>query len=319
MLGFLTVVDCKMKDREQEGDKLMRKAQKLLQPSVLALRIKPDREQALPLFENAANLFKQCNATEKARVACERAAECQNAAGSGWHAAKHLETAASLALEMGDLEGTVRLYSDAADLYFGVGRLPAGAGALCNGGKALQQTDPEQASILFNKALDTITQNDERGTAAPDIFRQIIGHELKQENWEGAAGQLLKFGEFCEEKKMAASQNRCYLGAVVVWLHAGDGKQAWLSFQDCISISSFAHSEEGRAAERLINAYRNNSADEVKEVIKKNACFQFLDTPVGRLAVKLPRGDVEPVAKGLGSAEDGVGSGNEDLEDPDLT
>ncbi|GMH42835.1 hypothetical protein BSKO_10754 [Bryopsis sp. KO-2023] len=306
-----------MKDKEQEADKLMRKAQKLLQPSVLSLRIKPDRERALPLFEQAVNLFKQCDATDKARVASERAAECQNAAGSGWHAAKHLETAAALALEMGDSEGAIRLYSEAADLYFGVGRLPAGAMALCNGGKALQQQNPGQASALFNKALDTITQNDERGTSAPDIFRQVIGHELKQENWEEAAGLLLKFGAFCEEKKMAASQNRCYLGAVVVWLHAMDGRQAWLTFQDCISIASFANSEEGRAADRLIDAYRNDSADEIKQVIKKNACFQFLETPVGRLAVKLPNGDVGPVAKGLGSAEGG--SAEEDLEDPDLT
>lgn len=53
--------------------------------------------------------------------------------------------------------------------------------------------------------------SDERATSAPDIFRQAIAHEVKNEEWELAVGLLLKLGLFCEEKKLSTTQNRSYL------------------------------------------------------------------------------------------------------------
>lgn len=42
----------------EEAEKLMKKANKLWQPSLLDLRLKPDWEAAAPLFEKAALAFK---------------------------------------------------------------------------------------------------------------------------------------------------------------------------------------------------------------------------------------------------------------------
>jgi hypothetical protein len=43
---------------EKEADGLMKKAEKLLRPSVMAMRMKPDWDDAIPLFEKAAQQYK---------------------------------------------------------------------------------------------------------------------------------------------------------------------------------------------------------------------------------------------------------------------
>lgn len=45
----------------EAADKLFEKATKLTQPSVIALRLRPDWEQATPLFEKAAIAYKVCH------------------------------------------------------------------------------------------------------------------------------------------------------------------------------------------------------------------------------------------------------------------
>jgi hypothetical protein len=76
-----------------EGDKQMKAATKLCQPSLLAMRMTADWEAATPLFEKAALNYKQAKALEKAIEAYERAAQGQERLNSPWHAAKHLEQA----------------------------------------------------------------------------------------------------------------------------------------------------------------------------------------------------------------------------------
>lgn len=108
------------------------------------------------------------------------------------------------------------------------------------------------------------------------------------------------------------------IGAVVIWLHAGNGTQAVATFRDCMSIDSFSQSEEGRAAVRLIDAYKGNNQNDIKEVIKRNTCFQFLDACVGRLAVKLPKGNIERMANEMETGGADM-PGGEGFDDDDLT
>lgn len=45
---------------EKAADKLMKQAEKCLRPSVLAMRLKPEWDEALALFEKAALQYKAC-------------------------------------------------------------------------------------------------------------------------------------------------------------------------------------------------------------------------------------------------------------------
>jgi hypothetical protein len=48
----------KQQEKEKEADTMMKKANKLIKPSLFDFRLKPDWEEAAPLFEKAALLYK---------------------------------------------------------------------------------------------------------------------------------------------------------------------------------------------------------------------------------------------------------------------
>jgi hypothetical protein len=50
----------------------------------------------------------------------------------------------------------------------------------------------------------------------------------------------MRFGEACDKANARSSQAKAYLGAIVVWLHAGDAQQAWQVGTDSSSSSSSA-------------------------------------------------------------------------------
>lgn len=62
------------------------------------------------------------------------------------------------------------------------------------------------------RAIEIMCDSDERATAAPQIFRAAISHEINSGELENTVSLLLQFGVFCEEKNLQASQNRAYLG-----------------------------------------------------------------------------------------------------------
>jgi hypothetical protein len=45
--------------------------------------------------------------------------------------------------------------------------------------------------------------------------------------WSDAVSMCMRFGEACDKANARSSQSKAYLGAIVVWLYAGDAQQAW--------------------------------------------------------------------------------------------
>lgn len=62
---------------------------------------------------------------------------------------------------------------------------------------------------------------------AGDIFRQGIALLVKRQAWSDAVSLLMRFGEACDKGGASHSQAKAYLGAIVVWLYAGNVQQAW--------------------------------------------------------------------------------------------
>lgn len=61
--------------------------------------------------------------------------------------------------------------------------------------------------------------------------RQAIGFLVKSGQWHESSNLLMRFAASCDAAGARSSQCKAYLGAVVVWLHAGDAKQAWMTYQ----------------------------------------------------------------------------------------
>ena len=49
--------------------------------------------------------------------------------------------------------------------------------------------------------------------------------------WADAVGALLRFAMSCDAAGASNAQCKCYLSAVIVWLHAGSAAQAWATYQ----------------------------------------------------------------------------------------
>lgn len=50
---------------------------------------------------------------------------------------------------------------------------------------------------------------------------------VKRQAWSDAVSLLMRFGEACDKGGASHSQAKAYLGAIVVWLYAGNVQQAW--------------------------------------------------------------------------------------------
>ncbi|KIY98118.1 Gamma-soluble NSF attachment protein [Monoraphidium neglectum] len=300
----------------EEAEKLLKKANKLWQPSILDMRLKPDWEGAAPLFEKAALAFKQSGELEKSRAAYERAAMSQDKIGSTWHAAKHLESASQISRDLGEWGSVADFARQAAGYFAQAGRPTAGADALARGAKQLEEASPSDAHALYKEALDMYEVDGKEGQAG-DVFRQAVACLVRNGKYGDAAGLLMRFGEACDSVGARSSQCKAYLGAVVAWLYAQDAREAWQVFQDAMGVDAFSSSDEAFAADALFLSYADGNAEKVKALVQSKAAFRQLDAAVGRLAVKLPIGDLAPQAAAIkdlmggGAGEEQEGSEDE--------
>lgn len=308
----------------EEGDKLLKEANKLCSPSMLSLRFKPDWEQAGPLLERAAVAYRQGRAWEQAVGAYERAAQAQERMGSPWHAGKALESCAVCCKEGGNRSGVAHFSKRAAEMYSEAGRPSTGAEALAKGARLLEEGDPKAALQLYEDALELLEHDDSKDTRGQDIYRDVINHCVRSKQWDRAAEVLLRFGGVCDATGARQSMAKSYLGAVVVQLYAGLAQAAWATYQDCLAVDGFMSSDAAHAADRLFAAYRTGSAESVQGCVKSNGEFQYqLDNAVARLAKRLPTGDLKQQAAALGGELavnlTGDAAGQEDFDPDDLT
>jgi hypothetical protein len=86
------------------------------------------------------------------------------------------------------------------------------------------------SSELYLAAVEVLETEGKAGMAG-DIYRAAVGSHLRRERWADAVGLLLRWALACQGVAATASQNKAYLGAIIVWLYGQDAGQAWLCFQ----------------------------------------------------------------------------------------
>lgn len=302
-----------------EADKLMKKANKHCDPSFFSMRIKADWEQAQPMYERAAKIYKAAKCYDKARWAFERAATGQERQSSPWQAGKLLEQAAGCSKETGDFTHIAELSRKAAQLYKEAGRNSAAAEALSKAAKLIEDTNPQEGSALYLEAVEVMEEEGQE-TMALDIFRQAIGSHIKSGRYTDAANMLMRFALACDAAHAASSQCKAYLGAVVVNLYSGNATEAWASYQDALGVDAFNVSPEALVADSLFDAYRAADEAAIKKLILSKPIFTELDNQVSILARKLPVGDIKAMAAQLGSAQGPAAAiDTSDLNEDDLT
>ncbi|KAK9835464.1 hypothetical protein WJX74_000594 [Apatococcus lobatus] len=297
----------------EDADKLFKKASKLCTPSLLHLRLSFDWEQATPMFERAAAIYRTKKNLDKARQCYEKAATGQDRQGSPWHAGKMMEKAAEVCKEgPGSQVETAELYRQAAKYYAEAGRAQTSGESLCRGAKVVEDKDPALAGKLYLEAIEAVEDDGKEGLSG-DMYRQAIAFHIRAQQWSDAVLLLTRFASACDSANLRSSQCRAYLSAVVVLLYAQDTLQAFNVYQDALGVSNFSSSDEAFVAEALFEAYRSQDAEEVKRVVKAKHVLSDLDNAVARLARQLPTGSIQMVQLGPSKIQ------TDDLDADDLT
>ncbi|CAO2036529.1 unnamed protein product [Urochloa humidicola] len=229
---------------------------------------------------------------------------------SPWDAAKHMESAAALAKELGRWNEVSDFYRRASELYRECGRPQPASDALAKGASALEEKSPEEAIKMYDEAC-SVLEEDGKEQMAFDLYRAAAALYIKMEKYSDAAAFFLRLGSAADKCNAINSQCKAYLSAIIIYLYAHDFQQAQKCYNDCSEVQAFLNSDQNRCATKLLSAYEEGDAEEVKRIGQSSA-FNHLDHVVIRLARKLPTGDLQAIKK---AADDGEDS----LDEDDLT
>jgi len=267
----------------------MLKADKLTKLSFT--RWNADWKTATVLYEQAAINYRILRDNEKAKTAFEKASKGQEMIESPWDAAKHMESAAALAKELGRWNEVSDHYRRAAELYNECGRSQPASDALAKGARALEDVEPEEAVRLYTDSC-TILEEDGKEQMAFDLYRATTSIYIKLEKYVDAATFMLRLGLAADKCNAVNSQCKAYLSAVIIYLYAHDFNQAHKCYNDCSQIAGFLNSDQSRCASKLLSAYEEGDAEEIKRVAQSST-ISHLDHAIIRLARKLPTGDLK--------------------------
>nr|XP_043620722.1 gamma-soluble NSF attachment protein [Erigeron canadensis] len=291
-----------------DPEKLVAKADKLTKLTLT--RWSADWRNATEYYEQAANAFRSAKKHDKAKVAFEKASKGQEMLSSPWDAAKHMESAGALAVELSIWNEVADFYRRASELYNECGRSQPASDALAKGARALEDAKPDDAIAMYAEAI-SLLEEDGKENMVFDLYRAISNVHIKLMKYTDAANFLLKWAVAASKCNSLHSQCKAYLSAIIVYLYAHDFKQAEKCYNDCCQVDSFLSSDQSHCASKLLSAYREADVEELKRVAK-SSIVSNLDHMIIRLARKLPTGEM--IAMEVNSLEYG-----EALDEDDLT
>ncbi|KAF5729262.1 hypothetical protein HS088_TW21G01425 [Tripterygium wilfordii] len=292
-----------------DPDKLISKADKLTKLSLT--RWSADWGNATLFYEQAANAYRVAKNPEKAKLAFEKASKGQEMLSSPWDAAKHMESAAALAKELGSWSEVADLYRRASELYVECGRSQPSSDALAKGARALEDAAPDVAIQLYTDAC-AILEEDDKEQMAFDLYRAAANVYIKLEKYTDAAAILLRLGLAADKSNATHSQCKAYLSAIIVYLYAHDIKQAEKCYNDCSQIDAFLRSDQNRCASKLLSAYAEGDIEEIKR-LAQSSTIKNLEHMIIKLAHKLPTGDITALKADTSEQQE------EPLDENDLT
>ncbi|RLM65508.1 gamma-soluble NSF attachment protein [Panicum miliaceum] len=215
-----------------------------------------------------------------------------------------MESAAALAKELGRWNEVSGFYRRASELYRECGRAQPASNAI--GASALEEKSPEEAIKMYDEAC-TILKEDGKEQMAFDLYRAAAALYIKMEKYSDAAAFFLRLGSAAHKCNAMNSQYKAYLSAIIIYLYAHDFQQAQKCYND-LQVQAFFNSTQNRCATKLLSAYEEGDAEEIKRIGQSSA-FNHLDHVVIRLARKLPTVDLQAIKK---AADDGEDSLDED-------
>ncbi|KAF0703836.1 hypothetical protein AaE_015229 [Aphanomyces astaci] len=280
----------------REAEENLHKAEKHLKTTMF--RWSADYMSATPYLEKAAEGFRAGQDFARASSTYVRLAEIQHKNQATFRAAMHMETAAKLHLQYAPKQpGAAKEYYQTAAAYYGeTGELGKAAEMLLKGAAALEEvgyTDVEKMYVhtrhrytRSQEQLSLIQQHDDipdKPHFAVDVFRKSASFFLKRKAYDDVvanyAKQILLFQAIDQKENMY----KAFVSIVVLHLAKPDVVAADQAYMRHLQDDGYLHTDECALSEDLIGAFKRGDEEQLKVVLKKPH-WQYLDTPIGRLA-----------------------------------
>jgi len=281
----------------KEGDKYVAEARKAESTGIF--KRKPDWETATNAWRNAVKAYQQAgdNAKFKYLDTLKYSAKAHENMDKGEHtAATHWEKAANLYIELKENKEACDCYKNAKRNF-------------------LLNNNPDTAAKMMIKAAQAIgdIDRDEAMECAKDacsIFEDADRMKLSDETFKKSINLALKLNRFPDAIELLKRQNKIYLelgtfdrdlyknllSILVIMFSIDKYADGENEFKTWDGVSNWARSDECEAADALIQAWRQGSAEEFAAAKKKNV-FSYLDNEVSKLARKLElEADSRPAA-----------------------
>ncbi|XP_020400898.1 gamma-soluble NSF attachment protein [Zea mays] len=128
---------------------------------------------------------------------------------------------------------------------------------------------------MYDEACSVI-EEDGKEQMAFDLYRAAAALYIKMEKYLDAAALFLRLGLAADKCNAINSQCKAYLSAIIIYLYAHDFQQAQECYNDCSEVQAFLNSDQNRCATKLLSAYEEGDAEEIKHIAQSSA-FNHLD------------------------------------------
>ncbi|ETV73255.1 hypothetical protein H257_11796 [Aphanomyces astaci] len=266
----------------REAEENLHKAEKHLKTTMF--RWSADYMSATPYLEKAAEGFRAGQDFARASSTYVRLAEIQHKNQATFRAAMHMETAAKLHLQYAPKQpGAAKEYYQTAAAYYGeTGELGKAAEMLLKGAAALEEVGYTDVEKMYLEACDLMEAQDKPHFAV-DVFRKSASFFLKRKAYDDVvanyAKQILLFQAIDQKENMY----KAFVSIVVLHLAKPDVVAADQAYMRHLQDDGYLHTDECALSEDLIGAFKRGDEEQLKVVLKKPH-WQYLDTPIGRLA-----------------------------------
>uniref|UniRef100_A0A804UA39 Gamma-soluble NSF attachment protein n=1 Tax=Zea mays TaxID=4577 RepID=A0A804UA39_MAIZE len=103
-----------------------------------------------------------------------------------------------------------------------------------------------------------------------------VPQQLCISRWRNAAALFSRLGSAADKCNAINSQCKAYLSAIIIYLYTHDFQQAQKCYNDCLEVQAFLNSDQNRCAMKLLSAYEEDDAKEIKRIAQSSA-FNHLD------------------------------------------
>mmetsp|Transcript_21211 Transcript_21211/g.49796 ORF Transcript_21211/g.49796 Transcript_21211/m.49796 type:complete len:317 (+) Transcript_21211:22-972(+) len=271
----------KSPERMAEADKLMKSGDKAVKKTLF--KWTPDWDTAAANYDKAGGIYRVANEMDKACYAYEKAADAHYKNNIMGFAARALENVASIKRDQKQYEASADFYKKCSDIFVLNESYDKGSECLVKAAKIMCDIRIDLGIQLYKDALSIYEVND-RHAMMGDTWRQALAAMLKAEMWTEALELLERLLPTFVKLEQMPYHHRACLSILILKLQMNDYPAADKLFMDfCASDTGFAFSDEGKAAEGLLQAFDKGEVEEVEKMTKGQP-FTFLENMMGRVA-----------------------------------